>query len=170
MSVVFDLLEPVRTMQEYTDRLAELARESGPTVFGMRARLPTRGAADMPLAATDSMSIILKTYASGGENTVHAHPYEDHAFVVLQGKAHFFHDEGALATLYKHQGILLPRGAYYRFEAGTEEPLVMLRVGAITEPGRTPNDRVAVDGSAFDGFSEKAVGVEPQYETDAVFE
>ena len=46
----------------------------------------------------------------------------------------------------------------------------MLRVGAITEPGRTPNDRVAVDGSAFDGFSEKAVGVEPQYETDAVFE
>ena len=169
MADATDLAEPVKTSQEYGDQLADLAGRSEPTVFGMRTRLPTQGRADMPLAATANMTVVLKAYASGGENAVHAHPYEDHIFVVLQGSARFYNDEGELGTLHPHQGIMLPRGAFYMFEAGLEEPLVMLRVGAVTEPGRDPNDRIATDGRYMDGFSEENKEVELLYESDAIF-
>lgn len=164
------LAEPVMNMQEYVGQLEHLARNTEPTVFSMRSRLPTQGRADMPLAATEGMTVILKAYASGGENTVHAHPYEDHTFIVLQGSARFFDAEGEIDTLHRHQGIMLPRGAYYRFEAGIEEPLVMLRVGAVTEKGRDPNDRIATDGHFMDGFSHENKEVELLYEDEAIFE
>jgi quercetin dioxygenase-like cupin family protein len=35
------------------------------------------------------MWVVLKTYAADGENGLHAHPSEDHTFVVLQGEAPF---------------------------------------------------------------------------------
>ena len=36
---------------------------------------------------------LIKVYASGGENTLHAHNNEDHMFVILQGTA-IFHGPG----------------------------------------------------------------------------
>ena len=95
---------------------------------------------------------------------------EDHIFVILQGSAHFYNHEKDLGTLDRHQGIMLPRGAYYMFEAGVEEPLVMLRVGAVTAKGLDPNDRIAVDGSYMDGFSKENKEVELQFESEATFE
>ncbi len=170
MSETIGFAEPVKDMQEYVGRLEELGRKTEPTVFGLRARLPTQGRADMPLAGTETMSVVLKAYASGGENAVHAHPNEDHIFVVLQGSARFYSDEGDIATLHRHQGVMLPRGAYYMLEAGTEEPLVMLRVGAVTAKGLDPNDRIAPDGTYLDGFSEENKQVEIRYDSDAIFE
>src|SRR5215469_12992253 len=38
---------------------------------------------DTPLAASETMWVVLKTYAADGENGLHAHPSEDHTFVVL---------------------------------------------------------------------------------------
>ena len=162
--------EPVKDMQDYAGRLEALARHTQPTVFGLSARLPTQGRADMPVAGTENMSVILKAYASGGENEVHAHPHEDHIFVVLQGSAHFYNHEKDIGTVHRHQGVMIPRGAYYMFTAGTEEPLVMLRVGAVTTKGSDPNDRIAVDGSDMDGFSEENKEVELLFENDATFE
>ena len=164
------LAEPVRTTDEFVERLDNLAERSEPTIFNMRARLPTQGRADMPLAATEKMTVVLKAYASGGENGVHAHPNEDHTFVVLQGSATFFGKDGAIGTLERHQGIMLPRGAFYMFQAGEDEPLVMLRIGAVTEAGLDPNDRIDTTGECMDGFSEENKEIELLFENDAIFE
>ena len=164
------MAKPVADTREYVARLDELAENTAPTIFTMRARLPTQGRSDMPLAATDKLSLVLKAYASGGENTVHAHPHEDHVFVVLQGSATFFDNKGKIGELECHQGILLPRGAFYRFEAGEREPLVMLRVGTTAVEGANPNDRIAVDGSDMDGFSKENKEVEVLYEGEGMFE
>ena len=162
--------EPVESMHDYVSRLESLARETKPMVFGLHARLPTQGRADMPVAGTDNMSVVLKVYASGGENEVHAHPNEDHIFVVLQGSARFYNHERDIGTVHKHQGVMIPRGAYYMFEAGEEEPLVMLRVGAVTAKGLDPNDRLSVDGTYMDGFSAENKEVELLFESDATFD
>jgi mannose-6-phosphate isomerase-like protein (cupin superfamily) len=59
--------------------------EGKPKFFTLEAQLPKQGRTDTPLAASDKMWVVLKTYAADGENGLHAHPNEDHTFVVLQG-------------------------------------------------------------------------------------
>jgi mannose-6-phosphate isomerase-like protein (cupin superfamily) len=61
-----------------------------PAFFKLEAQLPQQGRTDTPLAASDKMGVVLKTYAADGENGLHAHPNEDHTFVVLQGEATFY--------------------------------------------------------------------------------
>ena len=51
-----------------------------PTFFTLEAQLPKQGRTDTPLAASDKMWVVLKTYAADGENGLHAHPNEDHTF------------------------------------------------------------------------------------------
>ena len=170
MSDTATLAKPVSSTEEFVERLDSLAERSEPTIFNMRARLPTQGRADMPLAATEKMTVVLKAYASGGENAVHAHPNEDHTFVVLQGSATFFDKDGEIGTLERHQGIMLPRGAFYMFQAGEDEQLVMLRVGTVIAAGLDPNDRIDTTGHYMDGFSEDNKEVELLFESDAIFE
>jgi quercetin dioxygenase-like cupin family protein len=62
---------------------------SKPSFFKLEAQLPKQGRTDTPLAASEKMWVVLKTYAADGENGLHAHPNEDHTFVVLQGEATF---------------------------------------------------------------------------------
>ena len=61
-----------------------------PAFFKLEAQLPRQGRTDTPVAASDKMWVVLKTYAADGENGLHAHPNEDHSFVVLQGEATFY--------------------------------------------------------------------------------
>jgi len=68
--------------------------EGKPTFFKLQAQLPKQGRTDTPLAASDKMWVVLKTYAADGENGLHAHPNEDHTFVVLQGEATFYGPNG----------------------------------------------------------------------------
>jgi mannose-6-phosphate isomerase-like protein (cupin superfamily) len=144
--------KPARDAAEYSQALKDLAKREGPTVFGLRIQLPTQGRVDVPLASTDGMTIILKAYAAGGENALHAHLHEDHAFIALQGTATFYGPEDrVIAQLSKYQGILIPRGALYRFEAG--EDLVMLRVGAVDRGKLLDFARVGEGGGKQDGFS-----------------
>lgn len=124
-----------------------------PSFFSLKTLLPTEGKFDVPLAATDRMWVVLKTYASGGENEIHAHPNEDHIFVVLQGQAEFFGPKGELKITKRNECVLLPRGTYYSFKAIGDEPLVMLRVGTVVDPQQDPIYRVDMDGELFDGFS-----------------
>jgi mannose-6-phosphate isomerase-like protein (cupin superfamily) len=88
-----------------------------PQTFRMQVRLPKKGRGSALLAATDRMWVNLKTYAEGGENTLHAHTNEDHTFIVLQGRATFYGPEGESVTFSRNQGILLPRGCRYYFHA-----------------------------------------------------
>ena len=46
--------------------------EGKPTFFRLEAQLPEQGRTDTPLAASDKMWVVLKTYAADGENGLHA--------------------------------------------------------------------------------------------------
>jgi mannose-6-phosphate isomerase-like protein (cupin superfamily) len=116
--------------------------------FEVTAPLLERGVQDTPLFTTDELWGHLKVYAEGGENDLHAHPHEDHAFVVLQGEAMFWNRAGDQVAVRRYQGILVPRGAYYRFQNTGEGNLVMLRVGAGSNShlSERRTERLGVDG------------------------
>jgi mannose-6-phosphate isomerase-like protein (cupin superfamily) len=124
----------------------ELAKSAKPSFFHMRTQLVDAGNTELPLAVGDNLWIKIKVYAQGGENYLHAHPYQDHSFIVLDGKACFHGPRGERRTLKRNDGILLPAGSYYWFEQVGKEPLVVLRLGA-TKPGGHPDTRVMPDGS-----------------------
>jgi mannose-6-phosphate isomerase-like protein (cupin superfamily) len=82
------------------------------------------------VATAENLWLSLKVYASGGENSFHHHTVEDHAFVVLQGKATFYFNDGSEFVADQYEGVMLPKGTFYRFQADEAQNLVMLRIGA----------------------------------------
>ncbi len=82
-----------------------------------------------PLATAENLWVNIKVYASGGENALHAHGGEDHAFIVLQGMATFTFGDGGVKTVRTHEGVMIPKNVQYKFEADEAENLVLLRVG-----------------------------------------
>ena len=113
------------------------ARAKKASFFKMRAQMLEEGRTNTALARTDNMWATLKVYASGGENGLHTHPNEDHTFLVLQGRARYYDAEGGHTDVGTHEGIMLPGGAYYWFEAISKEPLVLVRIGCRTGPRDT---------------------------------
>jgi len=128
-------------------------RPGQPSFFTLGARLPTQGRTDTPVAATENMWVVLKTYAADGENELHAHTNEDHVFVVMQGRAKFRGPNGETKVIGQHEGVMLPMGAMYWFSAEGEEPLVMLRVGCASNDNPDRFARIGGDGKPLDGFS-----------------
>ena len=142
--------------------------------FKMRTQLLSRGRTHTILASCSSgnsaMNIAIKCYAGGGENEFHTHATEDHTFIVLQGRALFFLPDEEPREVSRNDGVLLPAGAYYRFEAVSEEPLVLLRVGNVWQPvaGKTEagnSQRLGADGAMLPSRSkankhENAVAIE----------
>lgn len=137
-----------------------------PQMFKLRARLPSQGRGSALVAATDRMWVNLKTYAQGGENTLHAHPNEDHVFIVLQGKAVFYGPEGESASFSRNEGVLLPRGCAYSFHADEAEPLVLLRVGCVFDAEKPPWGRVGQDGEPLLAVSKENKAVETVFSDD----
>jgi hypothetical protein len=129
-------------------------------LFSLRnTPLLEQGTSYDPLATAENLWVNLKVYASGGENALHSHGGEDHAFIILQGKATFTFGDGRTQVVGKNEG---------KFVADEAENLVMLRVGAgvRTEAGLsdltsfgTPKDVVAKTSFA-DG--QVKVGNDPQ--------
>lgn len=68
--------------------------------------------------------------AEGGENEIHAHIDEDHAFIVLEGQMSVFDENGGEIEVKQYQGVMIPKGAYYRYLNTGEGNLVVIRVGA----------------------------------------
>ncbi len=122
--------------------------------FKMRARMLEEGRTNTSLARTDNMWATLKVYASGGENALHAHPNEDHTFLVLQGKARYYDADGGHTDVGKHQGVMLPAGAYYWFEAISREPLVLVRIGCRVG-SRDARERLNIRGEPMPGKSKE---------------
>lgn len=150
-----DINPPARNMTEWRAHLEQKAKKTTPSFFHIQAQLPEKGRTNIVLGATPLMSVVLKTYASGGENELHAHPYEDHLFVVLQGGAKFFGPKGEERHITKNDCVLIPRNSYYWFHAlEGDEPLVMLRVGTALDPKLDPLDRIDIEGRPFDGYSD----------------
>lgn len=99
-------------------------------LFSMR-NLPLleQGTTYDPLATAENLWVNIKVYASGGENALHAHGGEDHAFIVLQGNATFSFGDGHTSIVGKYEGVMIPKNVQYKFEADESENLVLLRVG-----------------------------------------
>jgi len=110
-------------------------------VFSMRnTPLLQQGTIYDPLATAENLWVNLKVYASGGENALHSHGGEDHAFIVLQGKATFTFGDGRTALVGQYEGVMIPKNALYKFEADEAENLVMLRVGGGVRTATGLND------------------------------
>lgn len=139
--------------QDWRDAMKRLEVQDKPGFFNLHTRLPVKGRTNQVMAATEHLNVVLKTYASGGENELHAHTNEDHLFVVLQGSAVFYGPRGEQRRLGLHEGLILPHGVLYRFHVEGPEPLVLLRVGAVIDPAADPLARIDDQGQAFDGYS-----------------
>jgi mannose-6-phosphate isomerase-like protein (cupin superfamily) len=117
-----------------------------PGFFQMRSQLLDAGNTEMPLAVGEHLWLKIKVYAKGGENKLHAHPYQDHSFIVLSGRACFHGPQDETRELGPNDGIFLPKNCFYWFETISDEPLVLLRVGATMAPDKHPDTRIMPDG------------------------
>ncbi len=164
-------IAPFADTEDRRIRLKEQAAITGrPSFFHLRAQLPRQGRTDTPMAATDRMWIVLKTYAADGENALHAHPNEDHVFLVLQGEADFFGAQGETRRVTKNDGVLLPRGTFYWFKAVGTEPLVMARIGAVVDETKDALGRIDIGGKPMEGNSAANKQVELILDPDRWFE
>jgi mannose-6-phosphate isomerase-like protein (cupin superfamily) len=146
---------PSSTDVSIHERQAALAKNTKPSLFKLKAQLLDQGRTDTVLAATDSMSVRLKVYAEGGENELHAHPHEDHFFVVLAGAAEFHGPSDETVVVGKNEGIMMPKGNLYWFVATGGEPLVMLRVGSPNSTQQPKIDRIDAQGRPMAGDSKE---------------
>jgi mannose-6-phosphate isomerase-like protein (cupin superfamily) len=128
-----DLLDRGR-LEDETEEM-RLKREKNlegtppPEFFKLRAPLLAEGRSDQKITSTDTMQVRLKVYASGGENALHNHTDQDHFHLVLQGRGTFFGPRGEEREVGQYEGVMLPKGCFYRFLSSGDEPLVLLRVG-----------------------------------------
>ena len=121
-------------------------------VFNLRTPYLDQGRTTDTRAETELLTVIMKVYAEGGENAMHNHPHEDHAFIVLEGEASFrVGSDEDVRVLGPNEGIMLPRGTNYWFASSGERNLVMIRVGA-NYPGHAAG-RLTPDGRDIPGNS-----------------
>lgn len=140
---------------EWRAEMERFAKSHVPSFFHLRARLPTQGRTNQVLGASSRMNVVLKTYASGGENELHAHTNEDHLFVVMQGQAVFYGPRGETREVARNDCVLVPAGALYWFHASGDEPLVLLRVGATLNTAQDVLARVDAEGKPFGGYTKE---------------
>lgn len=150
-----DIVAPALGKNAVKEQELALSGNTRPKTFKLRAQMLEQGRTDTVLAACEGMIVRIKVYASGGENELHAHTTEDHVFMILQGSGRFFGPNGEETDLGKLDGILLPRGSYYRFYATSEEPLVMIRVGAPGPKGQKAPLRIDMNGKEMLGDSKE---------------
>ena len=98
--------------------------------FSLRTPYMKQGRITQLVAETENLWIHTKINYEGGENEIHCHLDEDHSFIVLEGQMSVFDEKGNEQKIEKYQGIMIPKGAYYRYLNTGTENLVVLRVGA----------------------------------------
>jgi len=151
---VADETEEMRRTREQN-----IANSPRPQFFKLRAELVSRGRTNQVVASTDNMWVNLKVYAGGGENGLHNHSGEDHFHLILSGSACFYGPRGEQRKCGQYEGIMLPAGCYYRFQATSKEPLILLRVGCKT-PSASEHRRYNVYGEPLPGESKENGQVE----------
>ncbi len=57
---------------------------------------------------------------AAAENALHSHGGEDHAFIIMQGKATFTFGDGRTQVVGVHEGVMIPKDVKYKFVA--DEP------------------------------------------------
>ncbi len=103
------------------------------SAYSMKVPLLTGGRTNQVLVRTETTEVRAKVYAEGGENALHTHLREDHTFFVLEGQATFYDEDEQPVVVERHEGMMIPAGAYYRFQSTGDSNLVLLRFGAKAE-------------------------------------
>src|SRR5918996_994894 len=101
-------------------------------LFSLKTPYMQQGRVTQTVAKTENMWIACKINAEGGENEIHTHLNQDHAFIVLEGEMSVFDENGEEMKLKPYQGVMLPKGAYYRYLNTGAGNLVVLRFAAFT--------------------------------------
>ena len=94
------------------------------------------------LAKTDLLRVGVQVVKKdGGETNMHAHPALDSTWMVLRGRARFYgYGDVVIAEPGEHEGVVIPRGVPYWFQAISDEPLEILHITAADPNAR--NERV----------------------------
>jgi len=135
--------------------------------FSLRTPYMKQGRITQVVAGTENMWIHTKINYEGGENEIHTHLDEDHSFIVLEGQMSVFDEQGNEIKVEKHQGVMIPKGAYYRYLNTGSENLVVIRVGAGIK-GKAQGGtemRVRPDGKPLIASSEENKTVPPVEDT-----
>ena len=98
--------------------------------FSLKTPYMKQGRVTQLVAETPNMWIHTKINAEGGENEIHSHLDEDHSFIVLEGEMSVFDETGREMKVKQYQGVMIPKGAYYRYLNTGAGNLVVIRVGA----------------------------------------
>jgi mannose-6-phosphate isomerase-like protein (cupin superfamily) len=135
-------------MTTTTERKAE--------TFDLRTPYLLSGRTTEVRSRTDNLVVTIKVYAEGGENAMHNHTNEDHAFVVLEGEATFHvESDDDVRVVGPNEGIMLPRGVNYWFLSSGDVNLVLLRMGAPIGERTRGGSRLKPDGSPIPADSEE---------------
>jgi len=136
---------------------AEAQKKEAPKaqLFSLKTPYMKQGRVTQTVAKTETMWIATKINAEGGENEIHTHLNQDHAFIVLEGEMSVFDEKGSEMKLMPYQGVMLPKGAYYRYLNTGPGNLVVLRIGAYTpdRPAKGTAMRIMPDGKPIEGGS-----------------
>ncbi|HWO40448.1 MAG TPA: cupin domain-containing protein [Candidatus Eisenbacteria bacterium] len=131
--------------------------------FSLKTPYMKQGRITQLVAETPNMWIHTKINAEGGENEIHTHLDEDHAFIVLEGEMSVFDETGREMKLKPYQGVMIPTGAYYRYLNTGPGNLVVLRIGAgiNAKPQGGEEMRVRPDGKPLPADSAENKTVPP---------
>ncbi len=135
--------------------------------FSLKTPYMKQGRITQLVAETDNLWIHTKINYEGGENEIHTHLDEDHCFIVLEGQMSVFDELGNEQKIDKYQGIMIPKGAYYRYHNTGKENLVVIRVGAGIKgkPEGGVDMRVRPDGKPLHADSAENKTVPPIEDT-----
>ena len=95
------------------------------------------------MCRTDILLATVQVMTKGGETHLHHHKHLDGFWMVLTGHARFYGDGDVLmADIGPNEGVLIPRGTNYWFEAVGSEPLELLSVEAADRALRTADELI----------------------------
>ena len=125
--------------------------------YSLKTPYMKQGRVTQLVAKTDNMWIHTKVNSEGGENAVHCHMDEDHSIVVLEGRMSVFDENNNELEIEKYQGVMIPKGAFYRYLNTGDENLVVLRIGSGIDatPPRGDDMRLRPDGKPLPSDSEE---------------
>src|ERR1041384_6222714 len=139
--------------------------------FSLKTPYMKQGRITQLVAETANMWIHTKINAEGGENEIHSHLDEDHSFIVLEGQMSVFDETGREMKIEKYQGVMIPKGAYYRYLNTGEGNLVVIRVGCgiNAQPQGGKEMRIPPDGKPLPAGSVENKTLPPIYDEGRFF-
>jgi len=129
--------------------------------FSLKTPYLEKGRITNLVAETENLWIHTKINAEGGENAIHAHLDEDHSFIVLEGEMTVFDEKGNELVVKQYEGVMIPRGAYYRYLNTGKGNLMVIRVGGGDQKQGGEEMRIRPDGKPLPSLSEENHHVEP---------